>query len=176
MAKVKCDLNNLVLIENGHLTIQKVVDSNEFNCTNVNTTPCTNLARSNGRTSPNSCKALCQTDHCQLNQATKNSIKSQDTQPSGSSSFFVHHQTLNKNLFNKSTYFEIIKSNKYGKDQKADLKFPRKFVNVIKKELSEDGKLIGTKRLTKTCVLQPSLFENIPPTIYFGLEDELSRF
>ena len=80
----------------------------------------------------------------------------------------------NKTFISNSIYLEVVKSNRF-KDRKANLSFPRKFVNVQKKECNEDGLLKGTKQVTKTCVLQPSLFENIPPTIYFGLEDELSR-
>lgn len=81
---------------------------------------------------------------------------------------------INKTLFNNSIHFEVVKCRRF-KDRKADRSFPRKFVNVYKKDYNEEGLLKGTKRVTKTCVLQPSLFENIPPTIYFGLEDELSR-
>lgn len=178
MAKVKCDLTNCNLLENGHVSI---VDGNEFS---LNTASCTNLTCSkNGCTNLANCQALGQqaNNHQlnalnQLNQPanTMNSMRqneSNDYRP-GCSFLTDHQPNLNKNLFNRSTYSEVIKSNKF-KDKKADLKFPRKTVNVIKKELSEDGKLIGSKRLTKTSLLQPSLFDNIPPTIYFGLEDEL---
>lgn len=179
MAKTKCDLNNLVLLENGH---SPCVD-NEFDCTNVNTNSlngCTNLVCSNvGCTSVNNCINVCLTNGLSNNQF-KNSQLNQSKQNDDHANldYFVvvnSLKDLNKNLFKNSLHQEVIKNNKF-KDHKANLAFPRKFVNVVKKELTEDGRLKGTKKVTKTCILQPSLFENIPPTIYFGLDNELSKF
>jgi len=167
MAKVKCDLNNLLIENGGHLPIQQV-ENREYQFRNINNTAvCTNLTGCVGGLCQST---ICETPNCPLINQQQSATNSK--QEINCSIYVNSNQNLNKNLFNRSTYFEVIKSNRF-KNRKADLKFPRKFVNVIKKELGEDGRLIGTKKLTKTCYLQPSLFENIPPTMYFGLENEL---
>lgn len=213
MAKVTCELNNLVLLENPNLSY---VDG-EFACNVINTNLSNHLSASaalacpngckNGlhanvnSTSVNSCLTSLPNSHCQqtasngpqLGSSPLNSShplnKSQLSASARSNSAHLghskrddhvkgnpHQQTsINKTLLNNSIHFEVVRSNRF-RERKADLSFPRKFVNVQKKEYNEDGILVGTKRVIKTCVLQPSLFENIPPSIYFGLEDELSRF
>ena len=209
MAKVTCELNNMVLLENANLSYvdgrpngmsTSVIHPNLANrlsgspplaCPNG----CKNGLHANvNSTSVNSCLTGLPNSHCQPTSSQPNGV-----QPGGAhlikpgasrpnSSQLSHlkkddqarrnlQQQIpnNKTLFNNSIHFDLVKSNRF-RDRKADRSFPRKFVNVQKKEYNDDGLLVGTKRVTKTCVLQPSLFENIPPTIYFGLEDELSRF
>lgn len=168
MAKVKCDLN---LLENGHLILQNNID----NCTNLNKLQ-TASSCPNGCSNVNDCVSNLDNESIE-NQLNKFSKLNQEEDRNLSSSYFLNYndsyQNINKYLFTSSTFQEVISCENY-KDKKANLNFPRKFVNVVKKELNEDGKLKGTKKITKTCVLQPSLFSNIPPTIYFGLDDELS--
>lgn len=150
MAKVKCDLNNLLIENGGHLPIQQV-ENREYQFRNINNTAvCTNLTGCVGGLCQST---ICETPNCPLINQQQSATNSK--QEINCSIYVNSNQNLNKNLFNRSTYFEVIKSNRF-KNRKADLKFPRKFVNVIKKELGEDGRLIGTKKLTKTCYLQPS--------------------
>ena len=182
MAKVKCDLSNLVLLENGKL-------DNEFDCKNVNNKLINCTKCSNGCSNLIECTnvnkfVINQANNYQLNSHLNNHLnskfkKSQINQQSITKQAIDEQTILNyqtaliKNPFKNSIFFELIKTNKF-KENKANLSFPRRFVNVIKKELTEDGQVKNTKKVTKTCVLQPSLFENIPPTVYFGLEDEIS--
>ena len=149
MANVKCDLNNLILLDG----IQN----------NTNLDECTKLNDLQTKLNVSSCSNGCTNLINCSNNSNQSNVKSKEEQ----SSFLK----TKYNLFNNSIYNEVIKNNKF-KDKKADLSFPRKFVNILKKV--DNGKANGTKKITKICVLQPSLFENIPFTIYFGLDDELS--